>query len=78
MTDQFFTHPKTLQSLHEGPLGAHIDAYAALLHEQGYGWQGGRRQIRWVADLSGWLRRHNLTAEDLSSQRLQGYLRYRR
>jgi len=78
MTNQFFTHPKTLQSLHEGPLGAHIDAYAALLHEQGYGWQGGRRQIRWVADLGGWLRRHNLTADDLSSQHLQAYLRYRR
>jgi len=78
MTNQFFTHPKTLQRLHEGPLGAHIDAYAALLYEQGYGWQGGRRQIRLVADLGSWLGRHNLTVDDLSPQRLQAYLRCRR
>jgi site-specific recombinase XerD len=78
MTNQFFKHPKTLQRLHEGPLGAHIDAYAALLHEQGYGWQGGRRQIRLVADLGSWLTRHNLTVSDLSPQYVQAYLRYRR
>jgi site-specific recombinase XerD len=78
MTDHFFTRLKTLQSLHEGPLGAHIDAYAALLHEQGYGWQGGRRQIRLVADLSCWLGRHNLTVNDLCRQHLQAYLQYRR
>jgi len=78
MTNQFFTHLKTLRRLHEGPLGAHIDAYAGLLHEQGYGWQGSRRQIRLVADLGSWLGRHNSTASDLNPQHLQAYLRYRR
>jgi len=33
MTNQFFTHPKTLQSLYEGPLGAQMDAYAVFLYE---------------------------------------------
>ena len=77
MTNQFFTHPKTLQRLHGGPLGAHIDAYAAPLYDQGYGWQGGRRQIRLMADLGYWLGRHNLTVDDLSPQCLQSYLRCR-
>ena len=54
MTNQFFTHPKTLEGLHKGPRGAPIDAYAALLHEQGYGGQGACRQIRWVAELNRW------------------------
>ncbi len=77
MTNQFFTHPKTLQGLHEGPLGAHIDAYAALLHEQGYGRQGACRQIRLVADLNRWLEGKGLEAKDVDSQRVEGYLRYR-
>ena len=77
MTNQFLTDPKTLQTLHEGPLGAHIDAYAALLHEQGYGRQSACRQIRLMADLGCWLGRHDLAANDLSPQRLQAYLQYR-
>jgi site-specific recombinase XerD len=78
MTDQFFSHPKTLQSLHEGPLGAHIDAYAALLHEQGYGRQGACRQIRLVGDLNRWLERRGLDAKDVNSQTVETYLRHRR
>jgi site-specific recombinase XerD len=78
MTNHFFKHPKTLQSLHESPLGAHIDSYAALLHEQGYGWEGGRHKIRLVTHLGYWLAGHNLAVNDLSPEYLQAYLRYRR
>lgn len=78
MTNQFFKHPKTPQSLHESPLGKYIDTYATLLHEQGYGWQGGRHQVRLVADLGHWLAGHKLTVNDLSPQYLHAYLRYRR
>jgi len=52
MTHLFFTDPKTVQRLHDGPLRAYIDAYAARLQSQGYTGQCARNQIRLVADLS--------------------------
>jgi len=35
-TSEFFELPETVQRLHEGPLAAHIDAYASRLLEQGF------------------------------------------
>ena len=34
-TSSFFSFPGVIRRLHEGPLGDQIDAYAALLQEQG-------------------------------------------
>jgi hypothetical protein len=35
-THAFFALPKTRRRVHEGPLGAHIDAFATRLLEQGF------------------------------------------
>jgi site-specific recombinase XerD len=78
MTHLFFTDPKTVQRLHDGPLRAYIDAYAARLQSQGYTGQCARNQIRLVADLSRWLRKQGLAAKDLNPQRTQRYLSYRK
>jgi site-specific recombinase XerD len=78
MTNHFFKDPKTVRRLQEGPLGAYIDAYAALLKGQGYSWQSTRIQIRLAADLSRWLDRKGLAANDLNPQRVDGYLRCRK
>jgi hypothetical protein len=51
MTIPFFTDPHTLHRLHEGPLGAYVDAYAALLQDQGYSRQSARHQLQLLADL---------------------------
>jgi site-specific recombinase XerD len=78
MTHLFFTDPKIIQRMHDGPLGAYIDAYAALLQSQGYTGQSARNQIRLVADLSRWLQGQGLAAKDLNPQRTHRYLSYRK
>jgi len=78
MTDQFFRDFQTASFLHEGPLGVYVDAFAALLQEQGYSAQSARIQTRLVADLSRWLRRQGLAARDLSPERLRSYLKHRK
>lgn len=77
MVHQFFTFPQTRQRMHEGPLGDHIDDYAALLYERGYSRQSAGGQIRWLADLSRWLQRQGLHVKDINPPRIAGYLRYR-
>lgn len=78
MTILFFTDPHTLHRLHEGPLGAYVDAYAALLQDQGYARQSARHQLQLVADLGRWLQRKGLGAKDLTPQRIARYARYHR
>ena len=78
MTDHFFRDFQTAPRLHEGPLGVYVDAFAALLQEQGYSPQSARMQTRLVADFSRWLRRQGLAANDLSPQKLEAYLKYRK
>lgn len=78
MTHLFFTDPKTIQRMHDGPLRAYIDPYAAFLQSQGYTGQSARNQIRLVADLSRWLGKLGLAAKDLNPQRIHSYLRYRK
>jgi hypothetical protein len=35
-TSAIFKFPSVVRRHHEGPLGIHVDAYEALLREQGY------------------------------------------
>ena len=78
MTHLFFTDPKVIQCLHQGPLGSYVDAYASLLESQGYSRESARNQIRLVADLSRWLHGKGLAAKDLNPQRTHSYLSYRK
>lgn len=76
-TNVFFALPETLHRLHEGPLGAHIDAFATRLQEQGFSPERARDKIRVIADFSGWLHRHGLGADEIDTQRLNRYLKDR-
>lgn len=78
MTDHFFRDFRTTPHLHDGPLGVYVDDFAALLQEQGYSAQSARVQTRLVADISRWLQRKGLGANDLSPQRFKSYLKYRK
>ena len=75
--ERFFTHPETLLSKREGPLGLYIDELAEQLSQQGYSRQWARRRLQLVAELSHWLRRQNLAAADLSLTHLENFLRFR-
>ena len=76
MAIPFFTDPHTLHRLHDGPLGAYVDAYAALLQNQGYSRQSARHQLQLVADLGRWLQRQGLGATDLTPARVARYARH--
>ena len=55
MTDHFYTTPLAQARLHAGPLGPYIDEFTTLLSGLGYAHSTIQKQLRLVADLSGWL-----------------------
>jgi integrase/recombinase XerD len=62
---------------HEGPLGVHIDAFAAWLEAQGYAGFTVRYFVRLVADLSRWLGRRGLGLADLTPARVEAFAQIR-
>ena len=77
MIKLFFSNPKTIQRMYEGPLGHYIDGYAALLDEQGYSKQSACSQTRLVNDLSIWLHQQAFEANDINEQTIDMFLRDR-
>jgi len=62
---------------HEGHLGAHIDAFAAWLQEQGYAQFTIRYFVRLAADLSRWLTRNDLGLNELQRNRVNEFVQVR-
>jgi len=75
--DQFFKDSQTRVRLREGPLGPYIDSYAAEMRGEGYAQQTAELQIRLVADFSRWLARCRITAQEITAEHFQPYLRAR-
>jgi len=61
-----------------GPIGPHLDGFAALLSEQGYSNQFGMQKIRVVRLLSLWMARSRLRIRQLDEQRIAHFLRTQR
>jgi site-specific recombinase XerD len=76
-TRVFLKFPMMVRRLHAGPLGVYIEAYVALLQEQGYSRQSARVHLQVLADFSGWLQRRELSVSDIDASTLQRYLRCR-
>ena len=77
-TSSFFKFHGVIRRLHEGPLGIHVDAYAALLQEQGYKRRSARVHLQIVADLSRWMQRRELGVNEIDTETLKRYLRCRK
>lgn len=60
-----------------GPLGAHLDSFAALLSERGYCKTTARSKVRLVADLSRWLEQRRIPIQQLDEERTEMFLRWR-
>lgn len=73
-----FQSPSVIRRQHEGPLGLHIDAYEALLWEQGYSRTSTYVHLHIVADLSRWLKRRKLDVDDVDEGIVGRYLQSRR
>ncbi|MDB6090051.1 MAG: hypothetical protein JWN85_2835 [Gammaproteobacteria bacterium] len=76
-TAAYFRCPKVLRRLRLGPLGAHIDLYAARLLKEGHSYQSGARCTRVVADFSVWLERKRLGLDDVDERTVEQYQRFR-
>jgi site-specific recombinase XerD len=77
-TKAFYDSPKMLKRLHEGPLGVHIDLFAARLLREGHCRQGAWRNLRVACDFSHWLARKRLGLDGINEQTIDKYLEFRR
>jgi len=75
---QLFTLPSTIERLRQGPLGDHLDAYAAAVAEQGYAHHSIGRQIVAIADFSRWLKHKHIEIQALDHQVVDRFLSFRR
>jgi integrase/recombinase XerD len=75
--DRIFKDPKTLQRMHEGPLGPYMDSFAAEMQQQDYAVATTEAPIRLVADFSRWLAKHRLAPQEITTKLFQRYLRSR-
>src|ERR1035437_6582153 len=73
-----FKFPSVIRRQHDGPLGIHIDAYEALLQEEGYSHRSTYVHLHVVADFSRWLKRQRLDADHIDEQAVKRYLECRR
>lgn len=77
MSRQTVLSERAWKNRHEGPLGAHIDAFTAWLQEQGYAQFTVRYFTRLAADLSRWLARHGFGLNGLQLSRIEEFVRVR-
>lgn len=73
-----FKFPSVIRRQHDGPLGIHIDAYEALLQEEGYSHRSTYVHLHVVADFSRWMKRQRLDADHIDEQAVKRYLESRR
>ncbi len=77
MVNAYVTTPALQRRLHEGPLGIHIDLYAAQLLKEGHCRQSAWRCLRVVSDFSHWLERKRINLEEIDERTVERYLAFR-
>ena len=77
MINELFTLPSTIERLRQGPLDKYLEAYAALVADQGYAPNSIRSQIVVIADLSRWLQQKRIAVPSLDSNVLDLFLKRR-
>ena len=77
MINKLFTLPSTIERLRQGPLEKYLDAYTAVVAEQGFAPNSIRSQIVVVADLSQWLQQKRIAASSLDRKVLDRFLKKR-
>jgi site-specific recombinase XerD len=70
--------PQIMRHVQQGPLGVHIEHFAARLRKEGHCQQSTWRNLRVVRDFSDWLARKQIALVDLDERTVDQYLRFRR
>ncbi len=78
MLERFFSDPEVVQRLRRGPLGPHLDSYAAWVNALGYAQSTTREQLWFLAGLGRWLQRQAVSVADLDEQVAETFLHQRR
>ena len=73
MNHQLFFKQVLLQHLYTGPLVPHLDAFAAVLFEQGYSRSTIKGKIRVIAKFSQWLQTRHILIEDINKSCINFY-----
>jgi site-specific recombinase XerD len=73
----YVTTPKLQRHLYEGPLGIHIDLYAAQLLKEGHCRQSAWRCLRVVSDFSHWLERKRISLAEVDERTVERYQEFR-
>lgn len=71
---QFFKKPDEVAELRYGPLASYLDAFATLLHEDGYAISTGRFQLQVFGDFSRWLESSGVAAESVTREHANRYI----
>ncbi len=77
MNALFNPQAEDLQRLQVGPIGPHLQSFAALVSQQGYCNVNGWLKIRLVAKLSRWLHRRRIPLNELNEARIAAFLKAR-
>ena len=75
--NKLFILPSTIERLRQGPLEKYLDAYTAVVAEQGFAPNSIRSQIVVIADLSHWLQQRGIAASSLDRKVLDCFLKRR-
>jgi integrase len=74
MNARFNPQAEDLQRLQVGPIGPHLQSFAALVSQQGYCNVNGWLKIRLVAKLSRWLHQRRIPLNELNEARIAAFL----
>jgi len=77
MKVHFDPKAEQLRRLQIGPLGPHVESFAALLSRQGYCRDNGWQKIRLVADLSRWLQQKGIGLRQLDERQVSAFFQAR-
>lgn len=77
MNARFNPQAEDLQRLQVGPIGPHLQSFAALVSQQGYCSVNGWLKIRLVAKLSRWLHQRRIPLNELNEARIAVFLNAR-
>jgi hypothetical protein len=72
-----FDKQVSLSRVPEGPLAAHIGAFARSLREQGYTLRSIRRHVLLASCFNGWLKQREIAVCSITPEQSAQYLRYR-
>jgi integrase len=77
MNARFNPQAEDLQRLQAGPIGPHLQSFAALVSQQGYCNVNGWLKIRLVAKLSRWLHQRRIPLNELNEARIAAFFNAR-